>query len=80
MVRTVISLELADKTWLDRRAREEKTSMAEVIRRAVRQYRDESEARAQPIGHLLEKTSGIWRQGDGLSYQQGIRGEWDERG
>ena len=79
MVRTVISLEHDDKTWLDRRAKAEKTSMAEVIRRAVRRYRDDSEARALPIGDLLERTSGIWSQGDGLSYQQGIRGEWDDR-
>jgi hypothetical protein len=28
---------------------------------------------------LLEKTSGLWRGGDGLEYQRKLREEWEDR-
>lgn len=40
MVRTVISLDPDDKRWLDSKAREEKVAMTEVVRRAVKHYRE----------------------------------------
>ncbi len=27
--------------------------------------------------HLFNATKGIWQQGDGLTYQQALRSEWD---
>jgi hypothetical protein len=36
MIRTVISLDVESKTWLDQQAREENVSTAELIRTAVR--------------------------------------------
>lgn len=79
MVRTVVSLEEEDKAWLDRRAEEERVSMAELIRRAVRRYRESSEPEARSLQQLLEETSGIWKGEDGLTYQLGARDEWDDR-
>jgi hypothetical protein len=29
------------------------------------------------LEELLSKTKGIWQKGDGLSYQENIRKEWD---
>jgi len=47
--------------------------MTELVRRALRQYREREE---QSIDKLLDETSGIWTTGDGLEYQQGLRDEW----
>ncbi len=79
MVRTVITLEEEDKAWLDRKAEEDRVSMAELVRRAVRLYREESNREAQPLRQLLQATSGLWKGEDGLAYQRRIRSEWDER-
>ncbi len=79
MVRTVISLDINDKSWLAREAEREHVSMAEIIRRAIRRYRGATAAVDEPpFEQLLEATTGIWEKGDGLSYQERIRGEWDE--
>jgi hypothetical protein len=33
--------------------------------------------RRPPLQEALTATQGIWRDEDGLSYQQRLRGEWD---
>ena len=76
MVRTVIGLDPEDKRWLAEKAREEHMPMAEIVRRAIRNLRRESEVATQPFDQLLRDTCGIWEQGDGLSYQQRLREEW----
>lgn len=76
MVRTVISLEQADKDWLDARASEEGVPMTELIRRAVRLLREHSKLTRPEWDELLQRTSGIWKHEDGLDYQERIRGEW----
>ncbi len=78
MVRTLISLEEEEKAWLDRKAERDKVSMTEIVRRAVRHYRQQSELEAESLDRLLEKTSGIWTGEDGLSYQRRIRDEWHD--
>lgn len=77
MVRTVISLDPEDKRWLDQHAKETHVSMTEVVRRAVHLYRETTSRETPPLADLLEQTRGLWKRGDGLSYQTGIRGEWD---
>lgn len=80
MVRTVISLDEEDKLWLDRRAEEEQVSMAEVVRRAVRSYRERSPATtAEAFRTLLESTSGLWQGDEPLAHQERLRSEWSER-
>ncbi len=79
MVRTVIGLQKEDKIWLDRQAVEEQVSMAQLVRRAVRRYREACERQDRPLEQLLADTSGIWTGGDGLAYQNEIREEWGDR-
>ena len=76
MVRTVISLKEDDKAWLDRRAEEEGITMTELVRRAVALLRSQIRKTDPPLEALIEETSGIWAAGDGLSYQERLRGEW----
>ena len=78
MIRTVISLDEESKKWLDQQAREENISAAELIRTAVRKYRDEKKREARPLKDLLKQTSGIWKRGDGLAYQRRLRQEWQK--
>ena len=33
---------------------------------------------ATDITQLLQATDGIWNQGDGLNYQESVRGEWPD--
>jgi len=79
MVRTVVSLDPEDKAWLDRKARQEKVPMTELVRRAIRRYRENSEAPSGDFAEILRRTSGIWQAGDGLQYQRRLREEWDKR-
>ena len=78
MIRTIISLDEESKKWLDQQAREENISAAELIRIAVRKYRDEKRREALPLTDLLKQTSGIWKRGDGLTYQRRLRKEWQK--
>ncbi len=74
MVRTVISLSEDDKAWLDGVARERGVPMAEVVRLAVRTYREEAESATWD--EVLAETRGIWKRGDGLTWQEKVRDEW----
>jgi len=76
MVRTLISLEQDDKAWLERRAREEGVSMAEMVRRAVHRLRTESGAPPPATEDLLTRTAGIRSGEDGLTVQKRLRDEW----
>ena len=79
MIRTVISLDAESKAWLDRQARAERLSMAELIRTAVRRYRAECEPDPCAFDDLLNRTHGIWENGDALEYQRRLRREWERR-
>ncbi|PYS34408.1 MAG: CopG family transcriptional regulator [Acidobacteria bacterium] len=78
MIRTVISLDEESKEWLDQQAREENISAAELIRTAVRKYREEKKREAIPLNDLLKQTTGMWKAGDGLTYQRRLRKEWQK--
>lgn len=76
MVRTVISLDEADKRWLDREAEQQHVSMTEVVRQAVQALRASREEHRTEFDTLLADTAGIWREGDGLRWQEQQRDEW----
>jgi hypothetical protein len=77
MARTVVAIDDDDKRWLDEKAAEEGVPMTELVRRAIRRYR---EAEAEPtFQELVQRSKGIWRRGDGLAWQEKLRGEWDDR-
>jgi len=73
MVRTIISLDIEDKKWIDQLARKRDVSMTEIVREAIRRMRHEEE---ETVDVLLEHTKRTWREGDGLLYQRKVRGEW----
>jgi Ribbon-helix-helix protein, copG family len=79
MIRTLISLEDEDKRWLDRKAKEDGMTMAQLVRIAVTRYREqcEREAVAPSLEELLRRTSGLWKGGDGLEAQVRLRDEWE---
>jgi Ribbon-helix-helix protein, copG family len=78
MPKTLINLDHDDKAWLDREARRQQVPMTELVRQAVRSFRVREESRQRPnLGQVLARTAGLWRQGDGLAWQQRLRGEWD---
>ena len=79
MIRTLISLEDEEKQWLDRRSKEEGVTMTEVVRKAVKRYRRECEAKGPSYRQLLEQTAGLSAGGeDGLAAQERLRAEWEE--
>jgi hypothetical protein len=73
MTRTIVSIDDDIKQWIDTKAAQEGIPMTELVRRALQQYREHEE---QSIDRLLSETSGIWKTGDGLDYQQRSRDEW----
>jgi hypothetical protein len=79
MIRTIVSLDPDDKAWLDRKARQERTPMTRLVRRAIRRMREESEARPSGFERLLRATSGLRKFDDGLAYQRKLRAEWAKR-
>lgn len=79
MIRTLISLEDEEKRWLDRRAREEGVTMTEIVRKAVKRYRQEHEAKEPSYLQALAETAGLSATGeDGLVAQERLRSEWEE--
>ena len=81
MPRTIISLSDEDKSWLDQRSRAERVPMTELVRQAVREYRERYDAGGPSRLHeLLGRTRGCWTHGDGLRYQDAARDEWGRRG
>lgn len=79
MVRVVINLDPKDKAWLERKAKEERVSLTRLVQRAVRRLRQESEPPKSSLPELLARTRGLWKHGDGLTYQQARRDEWGRR-
>jgi len=75
MARTLITLDDQAKAWLAKQARAERVSMSEIVRRAVDQLRAEYE-RTQALTEDLQQTTGIWKDGDGLDWQNHLRDEW----
>lgn len=80
MPRTIISLPDGDKTWLVRQASSQQVPMTELVRRAVRKYRQRhGNGRSRRLTKLLDRTRGSWKHGDGLRYQSDTREEWEQR-
>jgi hypothetical protein len=76
--RTIISLSDAERDWLARAAEAERIPMTEIVRRALALYRRQS-GESPSFDELLDRSRGLWREGDGLSYQRRIRDEWEPK-
>jgi hypothetical protein len=80
MPRTIINLSDEDKRWLDRTARDRHVSMTSLVSEAVSQYRAREDAADRPdLLSALKESAGLWRHGDGLAWQERLRGEWEGR-
>ena len=83
MQRTIISLEPEERDWLAHRAQVEHVPQTEVVRRALRLYRQKAEIQNGSHRASFEKlarlTSGIRQGEDGLIAQQHLRDEWNGR-
>lgn len=67
-----------DKEWLDRQARRENTTMTQVVRRAIHEYRRKAAGmKSISLDDVLKRTRGTWKGENGLAYQRKMRGEWD---
>ena len=75
MTRTVVAIDNDIKQWIDIKAAQEGVPMTELVRRALKLYREHED---QSVGKLLSETSGIWTAGDGLDFQQSLRDEWGQ--
>ena len=68
MIRTVFRIEPEEKDWLRRCSRSEQVPMAEVLRRAVRQYRVRRDSPPAPPDQLrLWEDPTLWDGGDGAA-------------
>jgi hypothetical protein len=72
--RIIISLPDADKLWLEGYSQINKISVAEAIRQGIGELKKSK--RQQTYQQLIERTSGVWKLGDGLEYQEQARAEW----
>lgn len=80
MQRTIISLDPEDRDWLVHRAQLEHVPQTEVVRRALRLYRQKTEILGtQSFEELARSTSGIRQGEDGLVAQKRLREEWSNR-
>jgi len=73
--RIIISIPDEDKIWLEGYSKVHKISVAEAIRQGIEQLKRTK--RQQTYRQLAERTRGIWKKGDGLAYQEKLRGEWE---
>ena len=76
MIKTIISLEIDIKQWVEIKAQKDGTSMTRLVGEALRRMKAQEEA---DFAQLLSKSSGIWTAGDGLAYQRELRDEWEGR-
>ena len=73
--RTIITIPEEDKRWLESYSSLHRVSVAEAIRQGIRRLK-EAELH-ENYRTLVQNTKGIWKKGDGLTYQKKIRAEWD---
>jgi hypothetical protein len=80
MTRTIISIPEDEKAWLESYSRRHRISSAEVIRRAIREFRRKKSEKG--LAAVLRETAGIWTslKGDSRDHVAALRQEWEEEG
>ncbi len=78
MVRTLISFDDKELKKIDRIARNDKKSRAQLIREAMVQYVAKKEKKLT-WKEIVKQTAGIWkdRKIDSVEYVRKLRAEWD---
>lgn len=79
MTRTIISLPEDEKRWLESYGRRHKISSAEVVRRAIGEFRRQRSDRSLNV--VLRETAGAWTsiKGDTREHIVALRREWDRK-
>ena len=72
--RIIITITPEDKTWLESYSKAHNISTAEAVRQGIQRLRQLSTQDTYQT--LIETTRCVWREGDGLTYQQRLRSEW----
>jgi hypothetical protein len=72
--RIIVTIPEQDRLWLENYSRVRSIPVAEAVRRGIERLRREETP--ESYRSLLQSTSGLWKQGDGLEYQQRLREEW----
>jgi hypothetical protein len=75
--RTIITIPEKEKLRLKAFSKTHGISMSAAIRQGISRLlaADEKNSYQQ----LVRESQGIWKKGDGLTYQKKIRAEWDSR-
>jgi len=78
MTRTIISIPEDEKAWLARYSRRHRISSAEVVRRAIREFRRKKSEKN--LTAVLRETAGTWTflKGDSRDHVAALRREWEE--
>jgi hypothetical protein len=78
MTRTIISIPDDEKTWLESFGRRHRISSAEVIRRAIREFRRTKSEKG--LAAVLRKTTGTWTslKADSRDHVKDLRKEWKD--
>ena len=75
--RTIITIPEEDKRWLESYSSLHRVSVAEAIRQGIRRLK-EAELH-ENYQTLVQNTRGLWEKGDGLTFQNKMRAEWNSR-
>jgi hypothetical protein len=74
--RTIITISEEEKRWLKSYSQRHRVSLAEAIRKGITCLK--AAEGAKTYKSLVQETTGIWSQGEGLAYQKRLRAEWDQ--
>ena len=77
MTRTIISIPEEEKQWLESYSRRHRISSAEVVRRAIKEFRQKKPEKS--LAAVLRETAGAWTsiKGNSRDYVDSIRKEWE---
>ena len=79
MIRTIITIPPEDKKWLENYSRRQRLSSAEIVRRAIKEYR--RQVSRGGLKRVLQETAGKWKliKGDSQDHIDALRAEWEDR-
>jgi Arc/MetJ-type ribon-helix-helix transcriptional regulator len=79
MTRTIVSIPEDEKKWLESHSRRHRISSAEVVRRAIREYRRKESQKG--LAGVLRETAGTWTsvKGDTRDHVDALRKEWERK-
>jgi hypothetical protein len=75
--RTIITISDEEKRWLVTFSRTQRISLAEGVRRGISCLK--ASEGLNIYRKIIQETQGIWKKGEGLTYQEKLRSEWDSR-